>query len=40
MLTGSKLLFAIATAGVIALAIAMHFFGLGPALGRILHGGQ
>ena len=24
----------------IALGIAMHFFGLGPALGRILHGGQ
>jgi len=40
MLTGSKLLFAIAAAGVVALAIAMHFFGLGPAVGRFLHGGQ
>ena len=40
MLNGSKLLFAIAAAGVVAIAIAMHFFGLGPALGRILHGGQ
>lgn len=40
MLTGSKLLFVIAAAGIVALAIAMHFFGLGPALGRILHGGQ
>ena len=40
MLNGSKLLCAIAAAGVVAIAIAMHFFGLGPALGRILHGGQ
>jgi hypothetical protein len=40
MLTGSKLLFAIAAAGVLALAIALHFFELGPALGRFLHGGQ
>jgi len=40
MLTGLKLLFAIAAAGVVALAVAMHYFGLGAALGRILHGGQ
>ena len=40
MLTGSKLLFAIAAAGVIAFAIALHFFGLGPAIGRFIHGGQ
>jgi hypothetical protein len=39
MWTGSKLLFAIAAGGIVALAIAMHFFGLGPALGRFLHGG-
>jgi len=40
MWTGSKLLFVIAAGGILALAIAMHLFGLGPAIGRVLHGGQ